>query len=251
MPTLIEKYATLPPVLRPQCRVEYIPPAGAPTGMPVNCAISNTAGWQWQFYEVITSGEGSFTTSTYKSTNPTGNPENSPVIAAISETSSRTMTDPAIRFQVTGTNWGYGRAMFGYIATEPISFDIYMAVSTKWGLRIPTPPDLTGDVLTAYISPAVRLYNQDGTPANLLRNGTVETTYQPTSVYQKSDPEGTTNGGTTESYLWQAQILPATSCPLFLHFGIIGNGQAAGGDIIAAAYTCIVGFKAKPYIPPE
>ena len=250
MSFVIQKYATLPPVLRPSCSVQYIPPAGVPTGMPVNCAISNTTGWPWKYYKVIT--EDNFTTSTYNECDPTGNVDNFEVGSTfIDENGDSTnvfLYQPAIRFNFSGTEYNYGRAMFGYISTEPIRFELYIHITTVYG-SIALGPTQSAP-LAAVENPAVRLFTQDGTLVQLLvGESTFESCYLPSATYY-NEVESLGRPGDNQLYVWD-NILPATSCPLFLHFGSTTMGRTAGSSVLIepASASVTIGFKAEPYVP--
>jgi hypothetical protein len=256
MSAIVEKYGTLSNVLRPSCRVEYITPSEQPTGMPVNCAISNTEEWLWKYYEVITNNTlGIGTTSTYKQCDPTGEPQNDPVgIELLSSgglTETISLEDPAIRLYLP-TDHGYARAMFGYIATHPIFFQVYISVKCDYGrtYSVPSQP------IVPVIGPQVRLFKQDGTLVTLTDSGISEQTYPLTASYVRNytmeEPQPPHGREEDRLYVYE-NILPATPCPLFLHFGCYGFGDfgAAQGQYDPAYMTIEIGFKAQPYIPPE
>jgi len=260
MSAIIEKYATLSNVLRPSCRVDYVTPVGTPTGMPVNCAVSNTTGWPWQYYEVITMPDAFGTTSTYKQCDPNGDPQNSPVEiveTVLGETHPIYLVDgyeerptslaqPAIKFGVNGTDV-YARGMFGYIATHPIPFQVYISANITYGYPYDNP---YGDrKIISVIGPKVRLFKQDGTLVTLTNNGTSEQTYPLTSYYKKDLTSQLKPLGYAEDRLYIFDnILPATSCPLFLHFGCTAFGDygAAEGQYDPSPTQLYVGFKAQP-----
>lgn len=157
----------MPPILRTKCNVAYTTPSGSTLSLPVNCAVSDSDGWPWKYFWTKTLGTGSPQLSN-------GFSRGLPFIVEGNHESGQTVI----------------RAIFAYIATDPISVTISALASGGYNFE----DNQSNFQVTA------RLY----TPA-----GGIVTTYFNEGSEQET---GYTDASATID-------LPATVCPKIIWIG--------------------------------